>query len=101
MTIYQNYDELCLKTQQMPPHTDLLAFTQLYKRFGIECKIEHFKDNKKHGGDIFSIELTGETKHNATPEQTVSDKLNGVQVCHTSILFDSNGKFLEQGFYPY
>lgn len=88
MTIYQNYDELCRKTKQMPPDTDLLAFTNLYKRFGIECKIQRWM-----GGyciDLFVSEGLNEEG------KTIHKKIDsGTRGEHFSrIYFDGVGKFI-------
>ena len=92
--IYQNYDELCRKTMQMPPNTDLLSFTQLYKRFGIECKIEG--PDEVEGDQGYLIVLLANDSWISLDEATMDKRITGYNGFHTRIMFDKNGKFEEQ-----
>lgn len=100
--IYKNYDELCRKTRQMPPHTDLLAFTNLYKRFDIECKILEVPPNRDGTNKLYQIQLTGKDSFmglhgdQATEHEVFNNSYNGF---YTEIIFDENGKFLKQSFF--
>lgn len=64
--------------------TDLEKFIELYKSIGIELAT---KDYDKKGSVFCTIEAGD------------NDKLKGYPGFYTNIVFDVNGKFIEQGFY--
>ena len=69
----------------MPPDTDLLAFINLYKRFGIECKI--IDDNDR-------LEIIMSDGHPVNyQDETIDKRIHGKK---TKIIFDYNGKYIEQ-----
>lgn len=77
--------------------TDLEKFVDLYKSFGIECKVivrEEFDFNSAHGPHK-AICLGGM----GSEEDTISDKLVGYSGFGAEVIFDMGGKFIEQGFY--
>lgn len=91
--IYENYDELCRKTKRMPINTDLLAFTNLYKRFGIECKIKDCEEGYK-------IVFLSDGQYSISLDPYTRDKrLVGFKGSTSGIVFDQNGKFLNQGLW--
>lgn len=69
--------------------TDLERFIELYRSFGIECKVF-----KNYAGE-YQITLS-RLKENSV---TYSDKFLGMYDCYSAIIFDTEGKFLRQGFY--
>jgi len=64
--------------------TDLEKFIDLYKIFGIKLTPKYY--GKK--GSIFINIQEGE-----------NEKLIGYYGFYTNVIFDKNGKFIEQGFY--
>lgn len=77
----------------MPPNTDLLAFTNLYKRFGIECKISDCEDG-------FKIVLLTEGLYSiSTDVYTMDKKIEGFKGCTSGIVFNKEGEFLKQGIW--
>jgi len=64
--------------------TDLEKFIELYKSVGIELKP---KDYDKKGSVFVVIEADD------------NEKTKGYFGFYTNIVFDKNGKFIEQGFY--
>lgn len=77
-----------------PPRikTDLEKFVELYKGFGIECKVE-----KTDTGSVITLACEGSYSHENY--ETASDKFDGYPGFHTDITFDKNGKFIKQGFW--
>ena len=63
--------------------TDLQKFMDLYKDVGVKVELEYSSD-----GSAFLM-----------LEPSVQEKIGG-QGCYTQIKFDTNGKFVEQNFYP-
>ena len=53
--------------------TDLQKFIDLYKQFGIDCKVNHCNCNNK---DVIVIQLSG-NKYNSDFEITKSEKFDG------------------------
>lgn len=96
MATYKNYDELCRETKQMPPDTDLLAFTNLYKRFGIECKIEDVSKDGKVTGYAIILSVNEDRWHDRDTIVTTNEKITGYNGFYTSISFDENGQFKGQ-----
>ena len=94
MATYKNYDELCRKTKQMPSDTDLLAFTNLYKRLGIECKIESISEDGTTTG--YAVILVTDDTWLESFGATKSEKITGYTGFYTSIIFDVNGGFKGQ-----
>ena len=90
--IYKNYDELCQKTKQMPPDTDLLAFTNLYKRFGIECKISDCDEG-------FLIHFSSLKIDEINESMTVDEKIIGDGFFGCNVIFSKDGKFIKQEFW--
>lgn len=102
--IYENYDELCRETRQMPSDTDLLAFTNLYKRLGIECRIYVSNEDGWVFGEIekmdhFSIRFAESGTGDDGGIATICEKFGGYGGFYTSVVFDKNGKFVGQGFW--
>ena len=75
--------------------TDLEKFVDLYKSFGIECKIslQDFSVNA-----VYVIRLI-HPAHNPEPDDTSCDKFEGYNGHHTDVTFSLKGKFLKQGFW--
>lgn len=72
--------------------TDLEKFVELYKSFGIECIVNDNKDGNK-------IIYLGESIYSGIADKaTAYEKLYGYS-CYSEVVFDSNGCFLEQGFW--
>jgi hypothetical protein len=71
--------------------TDLERFVELYRSFGIECKVTQFP--KQEGQFIVMREAYG------VKEVTESKKLDGHLGFYSDVQFDENGKFLRQGFW--
>ena len=72
--------------------TDLEKFVDLYKSFGVECKI-----NQDENTDRLYI-VFGESNYD-DGEFTLSDKFKGYCGFYTQIWFTQDGNFLEQGFW--
>jgi hypothetical protein len=72
--------------------TDLEKFRELYKSFGIDCKIQ-----KEEEG--FGIYLCGNVLYNDGINYTESDKFHGYTQFYSDIIFDKDGKFIKQGFW--
>ncbi|MBT6068585.1 hypothetical protein HOG48_02410, partial [Candidatus Peregrinibacteria bacterium] len=72
--------------------TDLEKFVELYKGFGVECKVNKTKDGSE-------ITLACEGSFSYEEYETASDKFDGYPGFHTDITFDNDGKFIEQGFW--
>jgi len=70
--------------------TDLERFIELYRSFGIECRVFVNKDCNQE------IDLNGSNLSNA---QTDSIKFDGYAGFFSSVEFDMSGKFLKQGFW--
>jgi hypothetical protein len=68
--------------------TDLERFVELYKSFGIECKVI---DTDK-GSEIWLC--AGNLYHNGT----ISDKFTGYYDFFSIVRFDFDGVFMEQSF---
>jgi hypothetical protein len=75
----------------MPPDTDLLAFTNLYKRFGIECRISDCDEGFK------VVLLTSGSYPVAI--YTMDERIHGFKGCTSGIVFDKEGNFLKQGIW--
>ena len=71
--------------------SDLDRFIELYRSFGIDCVV-----NEKN--EIKIIYLC-ESDYTFNEQATLSDKLKGYNDFFSKVVFDSNGKFIEQGFY--
>lgn len=89
MTIYKNYDELCRKTLQMPPETDLWAFCSLYRRFGIELEMS-FDEKLKGESQIAIIIRIG---------SDASPKIEGDMDYY--VCFNKDGKHIRHNMPPY
>ena len=70
--------------------TDLEKFVALYRDFGIECVVIP-------GDTTQSIRLS-ESDY-LTDSPTTSEKFDGYAGFYTEIVFDLNGKFINQGFW--
>lgn len=77
--------------------TDLERFVELYRGFGIECKINVIQglEGSSAAQNLNEITIISPdyTKFYSNTD-TFSNKLRGG---YTRLLFDSNGKFKEQG----
>ena len=94
--IYENYDELC-RSVGMPVNTDMLAFTNIYKRLGIELRIGAFEIVKGGKEYVYQIKMM----EGGYPDgyETESDKFEGYFGFYTEVYFDNDGKFIKQGFW--
>lgn len=68
--------------------TDLKKTIELYRVFGIECKV-----NKDEKG--FNIILSGNNIENST----CSEKFDGYLDFYSILFFDKKEKFIKQGFW--
>lgn len=71
--------------------TDLERFVELYRSFGIECKVNHFECQE----GIFDIIELNSGQH----EVTSSIKFDGYGGFFSDVFFDKNGNFIKQGFW--
>lgn len=71
--------------------TDLEKFVELYKSVGIDVKV-----NEKKIFEQFVIELTDTWE---IEDMTKNDKIYGHNGLYTEIIFDKNGKFINQGIW--
>ena len=74
-------------------NTDLDRFIKLYKSFGIDCIV--FEPD----GLIKRIQFQSSSNGNEDENDTVSYKFDGYIYLYSTIDFDMDGKFLEQGFW--
>lgn len=86
-----------LKKKVVWLETDLEKFVELYRGFGIECKV-----NEENGSsaDQKIKTITIETPFNShivNSGQTISDKIVGN--AYTKLVFSNEGKFIEQGIW--
>lgn len=103
MKKYANFDEL-LKSGDCDVEigSDLHKFTDLYKSFGVECRIgvlegdDAMLEEGKSGQFIITL---SESNWCGQECETLSDKFEGHLGFYTSILFDKHGKFIQQGFW--
>jgi len=72
--------------------TDLEKFVELYRSFGIECKINSEDDRQ-------IINLCSEDDDGEDRNGTVSPKLIGHYGFFSKVSFDIYGKFVSQGFW--
>ena len=74
--------------------TDLEKFVELYKSFGIECKVVEEKPYNKDGAHkaIYLGDIDSE-------DATTSEKLTGYSGFGSDVIFDMEGKFIRQGFW--
>lgn len=74
--------------------TDINRFVELYKSFGIECKVNTVSDvGSQH------LEIIIGSGEYAYDEYTKSDKFEGYSGFYSRVKFDTNGKFINQGFW--
>lgn len=73
--------------------TDLERFIELYKSFGIECKVN--KTNK----DQYILFVQQNDYDKYENRETRSEKFDGYYCFHSDITFDLDGKFIKQGFW--
>jgi len=73
--------------------TDLERFVELYKSFGIECKVDDDGD-----GNQYVCLAEDQAPPNAY-DVTISEKLEGWEGFHSIIKFDQHGNFISQGFW--
>jgi hypothetical protein len=71
--------------------SDLDRFIELYRSFGIECVVNAKGENK--------VIYLCESDYTFDEQATLSDKLKGYNDFFSKVIFDGNGKFIEQGFY--
>jgi hypothetical protein len=86
----QIYDYLVDKDLQIQM-SDLDKFIELYRSFGIECKV-----NLEYGNKIIYL---CESTYSFDEQSTISDNLVGYPDFFSKVIFDGDGKFIEQGFY--
>lgn len=84
--------------------TDLEKFVELYRGFGIECKVnrveglEGFENSSSVENFIQTIVIeSGERHDSIVSETTFSDKIRGN--AYTKLVFSNEGKFIEQGIW--
>ena len=75
--------------------TDLEKFIELYKSIGIELGVNINSENNNQ--EILLSE--GTYSFSDGKKGTISEKLKGYMGFYSSIEFDLNGKFIEQGFW--
>ena len=71
--------------------SDLDRFVELQKDFGINCVV-----NEK---DEIKIIYLCESDYGFNEQATLSEKLKGYNDFFSRVIFDGNGRFIEQGFY--
>ncbi len=78
--------------------TDLQRFVELYKSFGIECKVNQVDVPHQYSHmatkDQYIVLTDGRSDH----EVTSDGRFNGYGM-FSDIVFDANGKFKSQGFW--
>lgn len=78
--------------------TDLQRFVELYKSFGIECKVNQVDVPHQYSHmatkDQYIVLTDGRSDHEATSD----GRFNGYGM-FSDIVFDENGKFKSQGFW--
>lgn len=73
-------------------NSDLHKFIDLYKSFGIKCLVDMSSDK------LTIVLLTRDSYLNELSD-TQNKKIVGYNGFHSEIIFDSNGKFIEQGIW--
>ena len=81
--------EAILTRNRSREKTDLQKFVDLYKGFGIELSVEKCEPSNPEVEGGFSIEL----------RQGSHPKFNGYSCFLSTVIFDKDGKFIEQGFW--
>jgi len=71
--------------------TDLERFVDLYRSFGIECKVNE-------EDEYMEIELVQEFDYDRFDKETRSDKFCGYPGFYSVIYFDLSGNFIKQEF---
>ena len=81
--------------------TDLERFVDLYKSFGIDCKVTKIynEDEEVWQNEIILINDTIGSDSYWNVELTKSTNFNGYTDFYTSIVFTDDGKFKSQGFW--
>ena len=74
--------------------TDLERFIELYKSFGIECKV-----NKEDNTLVIYLSQNWQLQYNDGIKYTFSDKFFGYNSFYSAISFTKDGKFINQGFF--
>ena len=72
--------------------SDLQAFIELYKRFGIELTPRYYEDK-------IEIILAEDDYYDGNPSHALTEKITGYSGFYSSITFNLEGKFIEQGFW--
>lgn len=80
--------------------TDLERFVELYKSFGIDCKVNIAEKDGQlmHVNKDDRFILIGDYYDNKH-ETTGSDKFTGYPSFYSDVVFDKDGKFKTQGFW--
>ena len=73
--------------------TDLEKFIELYRSFGIECKVY-----EEDGFQVIDLKKAADF-HRDTYNATVSEKFKGDDYFYSNVLFDMQGNFVQQGFW--
>lgn len=84
----------------IPEYTDLQAFIDLYKRLGIKVIVNECerKEGRLNEGEIYIV--LSEYGYGDTEEKiTYHKKFGGYTGFYTEIIFDKDGKFINQDFY--
>jgi len=77
--------------------TDQNKFIELYKGFGIDCKVNGSSDGSKM--IILGYDCIGINPNDDDQTFTESEKFTGYGGFHTQVIFDEKGKFVKQGFW--
>ena len=80
--------------------TDLEKFVELYRSFGIECKVNKIitlveDDRVNHNCSVIKLNASGYSDE----ESTLSDKIIGYDGFYSEVVFDKEGKFIYQGIW--
>lgn len=72
---------------------DVDAFVDLYKRFGVNLKVERYPSDWKIPNGYYIV-LSNSYLDSASP----SDKFTGYMGFYSVVQFDAEGRFVEQAF---
>ena len=78
--------------------TDLERFVELYKTFGIECKIIEPEGIDSSLNQKVKIIRLSESSY-LVDDATTSKKFDGYSGFYSEIIFTENGEFIKQGFW--